>query len=584
MLRIIRKINKLFEKKQKIQLIVLVILMIVGAFLEVLGVGLMIPFVTALMNTEGLSTNKIVAWICDVFRLSNAQEFILFCVILLIVVFVIKDIYLIYEEKLQLKFVYNNRFKTQCRVLDAYLNKSYEFYLNTNTGEVVRAVCDDVNYAYLILTTFLSMLTNLVMAIALVSTTLIISPIITIAVMGSTVIAVIAIILFVKPVLKREGDNRAVASAKASMWLYQSVQGIKEIKVTKSKEYFKKSYSKQGLELIKADQKNMVWGTISKRIIEMSTVSSVLLVIALMILQGTDLQSLVPALSAFAMAAVRLLPAATAIVNSANVIAYQEKALDRLLDNLDGLDRKDDEKKEDKIDEVKFLFKESIELKNIVYSYPGYEKKVLNGVNMKIPIGKSIGIVGESGSGKTTVIDVLLGLLTPEEGEVLTDGISIKSHYSEWLTHVGYIPQMIFLIDDTIKTNVMFGKDFGDKTDDYVNEALKQAQLYEFIQTLPDGINTKIGERGVKLSGGQRQRIGIARALFGKPDILVFDEATSALDNETEEAIMDSINKLRGEKTMIIIAHRLTTLRECDIIYKVSGGKIIEIDRKDLGI
>lgn len=584
MLRVIKKIGRLFGKKQKRKLFVLTILMIIGSFLEVLGVGLMVPFMTALMDENTFFSNETVISICRICNIDNIQKFILLCVGLLIFIFIFKDLFLIFEEKLQLKFVYNNRFKTQCKVLEAYLKKPYEYYLSTNSGEVARAVCDDVNYAYLILTTFLTMLTNLTMGIALLITVFIISPIITVAVLLSIIIAVGAIVFFVKPVLEREGKNRMEASAKASMWLYQSVQGIKEIKVTQSNEFFQKSYSKHGLALIKADQKNTVWGTISKRIIEMTTVSAVLLIIVIMILQGNDLKNIIPALSAFAMAAVRLLPSATAIVNSANAIAYQEQALDKLLENLENMKKDNVVNDKSEYNNAKLTFKNNIELRNIVYSYPEYDKKILNGANMRIPIGSSVGIVGESGAGKTTAVDILLGLLLPEKGEVLTDGVNIQENYHEWLTHVGYISQTIFLVDDTIRTNVTFGKDFGKKTDEYVIDALKKAQLYEYVSSLPDGINTKIGERGIKLSGGQRQRVGIARALLGDPDILVFDEATSALDNGTEEAIMDSINKLHGQKTMIIIAHRLSTLKECDIIYEVSNGKIIETNRKELGV
>lgn len=193
---------------------------------------------------------------------------------------------------------------------------------------------------------------------------------------------------------------------------------------------------------------------------------------------------------------------------------------------------------------------------------------------MVIPVGKSIGIVGASGSGKTTAIDILLGLLPPQAGNVLVDGVDIRKNYGCWLAHLGYILQMIFMLDDTIRANVAFGISDKEVDDAQVWKALEEAQLKEFVQSLPDGLDTTIGERGVRLSGGQRQRIGIARALYMDPDLLIFDEATSALDNETEAAIMDSINALHGRKTLVIIAHRLTTIEECDIVYRVEHGKI----------
>ena len=219
-------------------------------------------------------------------------------------------------------------------------------------------------------------------------------------------------------------------------------------------------------------------------------------------------------------------------------------------------------------------FNDKIELKGISYSYQNSDKLVLDDADMIIPIGKSIGIVGASGAGKTTAVDVLLGVLLPLKGEILADNVDVMEHYSEWLSHIGYIPQSIFLMDDDIKSNVAFGVKKEEQDEERVWEALREAQLEEFVRGLKDGIHTQIGERGMRLSGGQKQRIGIARALYSNPELLIFDEATSALDNETEAAVMSSINNLHGKKTMIIIAHRLQTIKECDLVYRVENGKI----------
>ncbi len=210
-----------------------------------------------------------------------------------------------------------------------------------------------------------------------------------------------------------------------------------------------------------------------------------------------------------------------------------------------------------------------------MYSYPNLDRAVLFHADMVIPIGCSVGIVDSSGAGKTTVVDLLLGLLDVQSGQVLCDGVNVVKHDQAWLSHIGYIPQMISMLDDTIRANVVFGHT-GGETDDRVWNALEKAQLGDFVQSLPNGLDTNIGERGIRISGGQRQRIGIARALYSNPEILVFDEATSALDNETEAAIMESINALHGHKTMVIIAHRLTTIKECDIVYRVENGRIIQ--------
>ncbi|MCX4315549.1 MAG: ATP-binding cassette domain-containing protein, partial [Lachnospiraceae bacterium] len=222
----------------------------------------------------------------------------------------------------------------------------------------------------------------------------------------------------------------------------------------------------------------------------------------------------------------------------------------------------------------RLTFEREITLQNISYSYPNSEQHVLEHAQMSVPVGKSVGIVGTSGAGKTTAVDIMLGLLNPQEGQVLADGVDVMSVYTEWLSHIGYIPQTIFMLDDTIRANVAFGLAREEQTDEQVWYALQEAQLAEFVRSLPEGLDTQIGERGVRLSGGQRQRIGIARALYTNPELLIFDEATSALDNETEAAIMESINSLHGRKTMVIIAHRLQTIEGCDMVYRVKDGRI----------
>ena len=301
-----------------------------------------------------------------------------------------------------------------------------------------------------------------------------------------------------------------------------------------------------------------------------------------MIVNGSDITDMLPQISAFAFAAVRLLPSANRMSSAMNAVAYQEPMLDKTIENIKTADvyEKEDrlameEKKKQQGAKTVTLEKECA-LSDISFSYPNTEAQVLDCAGMRIPVGKSVGIVGTSGAGKTTAVDILLGLLKPQAGRILSDGTDIHEDYAGWLSHLSYIPQMIYMLDDTIRANVAFGFHKSEVDDERVWKALEEAQLKEFVEGLPDGINTTIGERGIRLSGGQRQRIGIARALYTDPELLIFDEATSALDNETEAAIMESVNSLHGKKTMIIIAHRLTTIKECDIIYRVENGKITE--------
>jgi ABC-type multidrug transport system fused ATPase/permease subunit len=387
----------------------------------------------------------------------------------------------------------------------------------------------------------------------------------------------------VRPILKRAGLSNQRNQGQMNKWLLQSISGIKEVKVAKKEDYFLNQFSIYGKKVVESEKLNSVLGTVPKLAIEAIGVGSMLGVIALLLWSGRDVEKMLPQLTAFAMAAVRLLPSVNQISTSMNSVFYNEPALDKMIEHLSIAERWENETHKsiiprEKMGEVSFTMSQKVELSNITYSYPNSPTPVLKNANMVVPIGKSIGIVGTSGAGKTTAVDILLGLLPPHEGYVMSDGRNIQDDYSGWLGHISYIPQMIFMLDDTIRANVAFGITSEDIDEEQVWRALEEAQLKEFVSSLPNKLDTKIGERGVRLSGGQRQRLGIARALYTNPELLIFDEATSALDNETEAAIMESINALHGKKTLIIIAHRLTTINECDIVYRVLDG-IIERER-----
>ena len=291
-------------------------------------------------------------------------------------------------------------------------------------------------------------------------------------------------------------------------------------------------------------------------------------------LTGTSTENMLEVLSTLAAAAFVLLPAVNRINNQINSIAYFEPFFMGVSDNLQ------EEIEDDRVDmsfaaeAEKLPLERSIELRDITYAYPNTEKLIFDHAELEIAIGSAVGIVGTSGAGKSTIVDVLLGLLEVRSGAIYADGVDVKTCYRAFLKNIGYIPQMIFMLDDTIRRNVAFGVHDQDIDEERIWEVLREAQLDEFVKSLPEGLDTGIGERGIRLSGGQRQRIGIARALYYDPEVLILDEATSALDNDTEAAIMDSINRLHGRKTLVIIAHRLQTIEKCDVVYRVEDGKI----------
>ena len=592
MLRILRKFSVLFDKRQKRRIVLLFIMMLVGAVLEIVGVSLMIPLMSAIMRPDIIESNALVGWVCGLLGIGSHRTFVVVCIVTLIVVFIVKDLYLMLQYYVQNSFVYNNRFSTQKRLLRAFMRRPYEYYLNAQTGEVLRIIQSDVVQSYTLLMSLLGFVTETIVSSALVATIFVIEPYMTafVAVMMLGIIVIIHKV--VKPILRREGIAFQRQLTAANKWILQAITGIKAVKVNGREKFFEDKYHESGQQMIRTGKLTSVLNYFPRLLIEMVSVCSMLALIAIMIVLGRDMESLLPTIGAFAMAALKLMPSANRIVTAMNAITYQEPALDQMLENIKILDetegsagRAESVSKEiseavsvtgaEESSRKKLTLEKEILLQNITYHYPESEKRILDGAQMVIPVGKSVGIVGTSGVGKTTAVDIMLGLLIPQAGQVLADGVDVMDSYEEWLSHIGYIPQTIFMLDDTIRANVAFGVKPEEQSDEQVWDALEEAQLAEFVRSLPKGLDSRIGERGVRISGGQRQRIGIARALYSNPELLIFDEATSSLDNETEAAIMESVTNLHGKKTMVIIAHRLQTIEGCDIVYRVADGKIV---------
>lgn len=580
MLRILKKFDKLFNRRQKNRLIIVFLLMLIGAGLETVSVSLALPLVSAVVTPEKIENDYNVIKICELLGIKSLRTFILIVIVCMIIIFILKNLFLYFEYYIQAQFVCNNRFRTQKLLLTSYLSRPYEYFLNSSSGEIVRIVNSDASNAFALLTTMLSFYTEIIISIALVVTIVVINPLMAFVIALIMLSVMIVIAKIVKPILKKASSKYQKNATLSNKWLLQSIAGIKEIKVTKKQDFFVEQYSKYGAQMIQSEKKNLIIANVPRLTIESISMCGMLILIALLVLFGRNLKSLLPEFSAFAISAVRLLPSINRISAAINSISYQEPMLDKLLENITALQGWENggnvgAEEYGKGEHGHLTMEKEVRLSGISYTYPEGELAVLQGAEMVIPIGMSIGIVGASGAGKTTVVDILLGLLKPQNGEVLADGISIKENYREWLSFISYIPQSIYMLDDTIRANVAFGHRDDDIDDTRIWEVLEEAQLAGYIKGLPEGLSTAIGERGIRMSGGQRQRIGIARALYTNPQLLVFDEATSALDNETESAIMEAINRLHGKKTLIIIAHRLETIQECDMVYRVENGKIL---------
>ncbi|NBH25875.1 ABC transporter ATP-binding protein [Lachnospiraceae bacterium] len=580
MKKIIKKMMVLLDKRQKKIMTFLILLMLIGAVLETLGVSLIIPVLNVVIDEHAVENNRYLQIVCDVLSIDyqDTRKLTVVTMLALIGVFVVKNVFLFFQQKAQLKFVYTNQFATSRRMMINFMERPYEYYLNADTSVIQRSITSDVNNMYGLILAVLQLFSEAIVFICLAAVILITDVWMAVTVTVLLVAALLVIMCVLKPVMRKAGEENQDYYSSLYKWIDQSVMGIKEIKIANKENYFINEYAKCGAGYVNAVQRYNLYNATPRLLIETVALGGLVAYMMFRILGGAPVTTIMPQVGALAAAATRLIPSANRINNYLTSISYFEPFFMGVSDNLqqeirDETIEYDESAYRKKLEVEKLKIRDKIELKDIVYKYPNSDVLIFDHADMEIPIGRSVGIVGTSGAGKTTVVDILLGLLELQSGQILADGVEVRRHYHSWLKNIGYIPQTIFMIDASIRKNVAFGYADEDIDDEKVWRALKEAQLDGFVRGLPEGLDTSIGERGIRISGGQRQRIGIARALFEDPEVLVLDEATSALDNETEAAIMDSINRLHGKKTLIIIAHRLQTIEKCDMVYRVEQGK-----------
>ncbi len=573
-MKIYKKLMAIMNGKQKRMMGLLLVMMVFGAFLETASISLIIPVMTLVLSPDAVEKNELMAGVYHGLGMSSPTQFTVFVMGAMVVAFICKNLFLFLLQKTMYRFVYKNQFETQEKMLRSFVKRDYEFYLNIETSTIQRIIAADVVNAYLLILSLLQILSECTVFFMLAIALLVVDFKMTLVIAGLLVVTLVVIKEVIKPIMHSTGKENQDYSSLIYQWLSQTVSGIKEIKILGKEGYFIREYSERGAHYVAAMERLNLFSNAPKLLIETVCIAGMVAYMLVVVLSGRNLTEMMPALSAFAMAAVRLMPSASRINNQLTQLAYYEPFFMNVSDNLL---EETSEKNTDMSyarESEKLPVEKEIVLENITYAYPNTEKLIFDRAGMKIPVGSSVGIVGGSGSGKTTIVDILLGLLKVREGKISADGADIMEHYRGWLKNVGYIPHMIFLLYDDIPKNVAFGIPEEEIDEKKLWYALREAQLDEFVKSLPEGVHTGIGERGIRISGGQRQRIGIARALYHDPEVLILDEATSALDNDTEAAIMDSINRFQGRKTLVIIAHRLQTIEKCDMVYRVENGKI----------
>ena len=556
----------------------LTVMMIIGALIQTAGVGMLVSVVNIVIDQEKSANSSVALLFYDIIGKTpedGYRIFQYFVMSLMIFVFIVKNLYLYIQQKAMYAFVYRNQFSTSERMMRNFVRKDYEYYLNADTAVVQRSITSDVNNMYALILAILQLISDGFVSLCVCVFCLAQSGLMTVILAAVLIILLWIIKKVLKPIMYKAGKDNQDFYSGLFKWISQSVMGIKEVKIFGREKYFVDSYNECGNGYVNAVQKYSLYNSIPKLLIEAVCVGVMMIYMIVMIAIGKAPEDLMTDFATLAAAALVLLPAVNRINNQINSMAYFEPFLMNVSDNLqDDIDDKNTDMTFAENVE-KLTLERSINFEGITYSYPNSEIKILDKADFEIPIGSSIGIVGATGAGKSTLVDILLGLLKPQEGIIKADGIDIRDNYRSFLKNVGYIPQMIFMLDDTIRNNVAFGIPASEQSEERIWEALKEAALDDFVRGLPDGLDTGIGERGIRISGGQRQRIGIARALYSDPEVLILDEATSALDNETESLIMESINRFMGRKTLVIIAHRLQTIEKCDMVFRVGDGRIV---------
>lgn len=581
------KLNYVLTKQQKQYGVMVFICTIISAILEMLGVSAIMPMVEGIMGTDALYEKWYLKPFVEIFQIQSVSVLLVIICIGVVLVYVIKNLYFVFYTWLVKKYTYKINRELGVRVMESYMAQGYIFFVNNNSGKLIQGISGDVTAVNSIITNIFNLMTKTLSILVIGLFILLKEPFIAIFLLVLSGICVLVIQLFFKNAMHRYGVLQREAAWNVNQARYEMIQGAKEILVTGRQEYFKRRFVDGIREQNRCSIKIEMAMTTPAYIIETASVIGLIVAVAIQVaMNGTSVDTMT-GLSAIAVAAFRILPAVGAVSSSINSIQSSIPSFNASYLTI----RKVNELEEamaKEVKEQKTVVDENIRLRNeltidhVYYRYPNTEEYVLNDVAVKIKAKSSVGIIGTSGAGKTTFVDVLLGLLEPEKGKIRLDGKDIATLGMQWHKNIGYVPQSVYLVDEDIRANIAFGIPTEQIEDELVWRALEMAQLADFIREHPKGLDTKVGEMGVRFSGGQRQRVAIARALYMNPEILVLDEATAALDNETERALMEAIDALQGEKTLIVVAHRLTTIKRCDYIYEVVNGKLVERTKEEV--
>lgn len=605
---LVKKMLYILNRNQKILCIMVFLLTTLGSILECLGVTIIIPMVNVILLPDALLNNQ---YIKEIPYITNFGYTGLVTLIIggVIALYIIKNSFFIFMSWFRVKFACKIQREISVKMMESYMHRGYQFFLNKDFGELSRGVNGDTTGVYNTINAGFRLFSDCITIILICIFMFITDWSLALMMILVSLVCVLLIYFVFRRNMYTAGMETRKYSSQASQALVQAFSGIKDVLILQKQKYFIDSYEENTIRVQLAQCKAALGQESPSYIVEGLCVSGIMVVVGMKIISGGDSTSFVSVLAAFAVGAFRILPCLGRISISLNMVTNALPSIGAVYNNLQEAESyaaqhpevkfmrnnsyslidkktknlKSDDEANQKVNFYKMAkFHKNIEVRDITFAYSSDLGNVLENVSLTIKKGQSIAFIGSSGAGKSTLVDILLGLLIPSSGTIFMDDKKITEIPEIWSNTIGYVPQSVFLSSASILENIAFGETADEIDEARVWEAIDRAELGEFVRSLPKGIMTKTGDRGVRLSGGQRQRIAIARALYRRPEILVLDEATSALDNETETAIMRAIDSLQGQVTMIIIAHRLTTVRNCDTIYEVKDKMIIKRSKEEV--
>jgi ATP-binding cassette, subfamily B, bacterial PglK len=571
MIKSLKKLWLIFSPVQHRSIILLLGFMLIGMVLETLGISLVIPILD-LMTKSDLDSQypAIVPWL-ELLGNPSHEELIVFAMLVLVGVFVLKVLFLIFLVWFQARFIAEVNSGFSLRLFVGYLRQPYPFHLLRNSAELIRNALNQVGQMAGALQSYLVITTESLILFGILALMIVVEPVGTLIVASAFGFASWGFNRFTRGRIRFWGEKFQNHEKLRLQYLQEGLGAVKDVKILGCENEFIDRYQVHNSGGAQINKKKTVVAALPRFWLEILGVSGLAVIVLLMIAQNKSIESLVSTLGLFAVAAFRIMPSANRLLNATQNVRFLSAAFSNLQKEISLIEKTLPQKENSPLS-----FEDALVLENVCFHYPATEALILKDISLSIEKGNSIGFIGSTGAGKSTLVDIILGLLVPVNGLVKVDGVDIQTKLRGWQDQIGYVPQSIFLTDDTIRRNVAFGLSDEKIEDTVVWNSLCSAQLEKFVKGLPEGLDTRIGEDGVRLSGGQRQRIGIARALYHDPSVLVLDEATSSLDTITESDFMDSVCALKGYKTLIIVAHRLTTVEHCDYLFRLENGSIVE--------